>query len=69
MFVQQTGIATRSFADEVNRPATDNVLFAHPEDFELHLIGTFDEESGEVESVRPTRCLVRGQDVSKAQGA
>lgn len=68
MFVPHVGQASRSFADEVNRPAQDNVMFNHPEDFILFQLGTFDEESGAFECGPPIQ-VVRGQDVSKASGA
>lgn len=68
IFTQHVGQAVRSFSDEVNRPATDNVMFQHPEDFSLHELGTFDEATGTVAAHDP-RQVARGQDVSKARGA
>ena len=35
MFVASRGVALRVFSDEVNRKADDNMLFNHPEDFQL----------------------------------
>lgn len=43
-FCQQTkGQAIRGFMDEVNRPADDNILYKHPDDFVLHQIGEYDD--------------------------
>lgn len=46
MFVQSEGTGLRSFGDEVNREARDNLLHTHPEDFELYVLGTYEEETG-----------------------
>ncbi len=34
-FLPATGVAIRSFQDEVNRNAPDNQMYAHPDDFDL----------------------------------
>lgn len=46
--VQHASQAVRSFAEEVNRKAEGNMIAAYPEDFELHKIGVFDQETGEL---------------------
>lgn len=53
MFARAIGEAMRIFRDEVNRPAEDNILYKHPEDFDLFHIGNFDEESGRLLPVNP----------------
>lgn len=45
-YVPSTGLAVRSFRDEVNRNAEDNSMFRHPGDYTLELLGTFDDSSG-----------------------
>lgn len=43
------GHAHRGFSDQVNTPVLDgqqNDLFAHPDDFELFELGTFDDATG-----------------------
>lgn len=59
--VPAVGMAIRSFSDEVNRVAEGNALNAHPEDYELYSIGTFDEETGAVAG-HPHAVLIRGKD-------
>ena len=44
-FVASLGVAIRSFTDEVNRDNPDNQMFAHPDDFDLYEIGTFDDST------------------------
>lgn len=56
-FVQSTGQAIRSFSDEINRAAQDNILYKHPDDFELFHLGTFDPE-GCMFAVLPTADLL-----------
>lgn len=45
-YVVSRGQAIRSFSDEVNRSASDNMLFQHPEDFDLYVLGSFDDDTG-----------------------
>lgn len=45
-FVRGEGEARRSFQDEVNRVASDNVLHNHPEHFRLFKLGTFEDTTG-----------------------
>jgi len=45
-FAPARGAAVRSVADEVNRGGQDNVISAHPQDFRLFELGTFDDVSG-----------------------
>lgn len=45
-FLPSVGVAIRSFTDEVNRPAEDNQIYQHPEDFDLFELGEFDDVSG-----------------------
>lgn len=68
LFVQARQAAVRMFTDEVNRAADDNNLYRHPEDFELRLLGFFDEGTGALQ-VPPdgVETLVRAKDVSRKE--
>lgn len=46
MFMQNKGVAIRSFGDEVNRKDQTNNLHNHPEHFELYELGWYDDSSG-----------------------
>jgi hypothetical protein len=46
MFVPSTGVAIRSFSDEINRNSADNQLYNHPDDFDLYELGQFDDNTG-----------------------
>lgn len=59
------GQAERWFRDECNSPNGDSMLAKHPEDHELHLIGTFDTDDASV-SQEPARLLIRGLDCRKS---
>lgn len=61
-FVPAKGSAIRSFTDEVNREAPDNELYRHPDDFDLYVLGDFDDQVGVVVGDKPY-VLVRGKDV------
>lgn len=64
--VRAIGQAIRSFSDEVNRP--ESPMFAHPSDYELFHVGTFDEETGLVEAVSPPRSVARAADQKRPPG-
>lgn len=45
-FMQSIGQAVRAFADEINRNDKDNPLAQHPDDYDLYLLATWDEDTG-----------------------
>lgn len=49
--VPTRGIAIRAFGDAVLKGGSD--LSAHPEDFDLFLVGEFDQISGKIQVVSP----------------
>jgi hypothetical protein len=61
VFVAASGAAIRSFQNEINRDAPDNELSQHPEDFELFLLGTFDDASGKFVDQEPAIQLAIGK--------
>jgi hypothetical protein len=54
-FVQSRAAAVRSFGDEVRTVRENNDLNKHPGDFELTLIGEFDDETGTLIPITPER--------------
>jgi hypothetical protein len=63
MFVPTTGVAIRSFTDEVNRNDPENQLFNHPDDYDLFSFGTFDDNTGYFELTSQPELLVLGKQV------
>lgn len=61
-FVPAIGVAIRSFSDEVNRP--DSPLNAHPEDYDLYLVGEFDADAGHLAPCDPRQVAI-GKDVKR----
>jgi len=49
-FVASIGAAIRSFGDECQREDQNNMLWKHPEDFELYHLGEYDDSCGEFSS-------------------
>jgi len=64
-FVPAAGMALRSFEDETNRADPQNPMNAHPDDFELHHIGFFEEETGSLTALPNPVLLARAKDVIK----
>jgi len=62
-FVPHRNVAVRDFTDEVNRSAVDNQLNKHPDDFDLYLLGTFDDNAGTFAMEDQPVVLVRAKDV------
>lgn len=65
MFMQSIGQAVRSFTDEVNRPAEDNILYKHPEDYDLFELGTFDSNTGKFDMREDPRQVAIGKDLQR----
>ena len=63
MFVPSTGVAIRSFSDEVNRADAENQLYNHPDDFDLYEFGVFDDNSGQFEIYDQPKLLSLGKQV------
>lgn len=61
IFVRATGEATRSFVDEVNNE--QSAMYKHPEDYDLYLVGEYDERTAAITSEPTPVLLLRGQDV------
>jgi len=61
-FVPHRNVAIRDFTDEVNRVAADNQLNKHPDDFDLYLMGQFNDNTGEFLLAEPV-LLVRAKDL------
>lgn len=57
-FVPNLGAAVRQFGDECNREAQDNMLYKHPEDFELYEIGTWSDATCQFELHEPRQIAV-----------
>lgn len=57
-FAVATGQAMRTFMDEVNNPQSP--IGAHPEDYDLYLIGEFDEIEGRLFPMDSPQRLVAG---------
>lgn len=64
MFAPAMGAIVRSFGDEVQREGSP--MRAHPDDYRLMYLGTFDDHTGRFSSTEDEpRCLVRGKDVAR----
>jgi len=61
-FGTSVGGAVRSFSDEINRADPNNQLSKHPEDFDLFLLGEFDDATGEFDVTKPAQVAV-GKDL------
>lgn len=57
-FSQSLGQAQRSFQDEINRSATDNLLYMHADDFDLYTLGTFETDDGSFVTHQPKQIAV-----------
>lgn len=58
MFLVSSGQAIRSFTDEINRAEANNMMYTHPDDFDLYALGEYDTEVGEFKTERPRQITV-----------
>lgn len=61
-FATSIGSAIRSFSDEVNRSADNNIFNKHPDDFDLYHLGSYDDNTGFFECGAPQQIAV-GKDL------
>lgn len=65
-FVTALGSAIRSFGDEINNPREGNVLNAHPEDFDLYELGSYDDNLGSFQLLDRPRQIAVGKDAVRS---
>lgn len=58
--VQATGLAMRSFLDECGSKDGNSTIGKHPQDYELHHLGTFHQLEGRMELFPVPKLLTRG---------
>lgn len=63
MFVPSTGIAIRSFSDEINRQDLENQMYNHSDDFDLYELGEFDDNTGLFSLHEQPKLLTLGKQV------
>lgn len=66
MFVQQAGVAIRSFTDEVNRKDPENMMYNHPSDFALYELGHYNDVEGKIIPHDIPKLLVQADQVKVA---
>lgn len=64
-FVPAVGMAIRSFQDEINRSDPDNSMNRHPDDYDLYLLGEYDEETGLFKTGSPEQLALGKQMLRK----
>lgn len=45
--------AIRRFSDSVNNNEPNNNWYKHPEDYSLYMLGTFNNETGDIDTIQP----------------
>lgn len=59
-FLMSNGVAIRNFADSVKDPKS--ALNQHPADYSIYLLGSVDDNSGQVVPLVPIQFLSRGSE-------
>lgn len=62
-FVATEGIAIRQFSDEVNNKYENNQMYAHPDDFDLFCLGSFDDSNGSFDLLDSPKQICLGKQV------
>lgn len=58
MFLISSGQAIRSFTDEVNSAREDNMMYKHPDDFDLFFLGVYDTNTAMFETANPEQVAI-----------
>jgi len=64
-FAPSVGLAERDFRSEVNRPADDNNMYKYPDDYDLFLLGTYDDSTGQFSTGMPKQVMLGKDAVNK----
>lgn len=68
-FTQSTAAqAVRGFTDEVNGDKNRSAVAQHPDDYDLYVIGHYDEVKGAIIPLGSPELVVRGKDLLRPQG-
>lgn len=65
-FVPTVGAAQRSFMDEINNPQSEAAK--HPKDYDLYLLGYFDDVTGQFSNEESPKILLRGFNCVEKKG-
>lgn len=60
IFTPAVGLGVRSFTDEINNP--QSAFSKHPEDYDLYVLGTYDDNTGALAAITP-RMVSIGKDL------
>lgn len=60
--------AVRSFTDEINSDVGRSAVAQHPDDYDLYVIGKYNEQDGSIEAIQPPELVVRGKDLIRPRG-
>lgn len=63
-----TADAVRSFTDEVNSDPTRSAVARHPDDYDLYIIGHYEQETGTLHPMAAPELVVRGKDLIRPKG-
>lgn len=55
--------ALRWFRDQVNSDPAGSGIAAHPDDYDLYSVGTYDQDTGQLTAVFPPQLAGRGKDL------
>lgn len=65
MFISNTGLMLRSFADEVKNK--DSNLHRHSEDMKLYQVGEWDDVAGELVVIKPPKFVANAVDFKEKE--
>ena len=57
------GEAMRSFTDEANADPQKSAIAQHPDDYELYKLGEYNDDTGEITSIKP-ELIARAKDLT-----
>ena len=64
-YTPSLGASVRDFGDQCQKQDEQNLLYTHPEDFELYHIGEFDDSNGKIEQLQQPKQIAAGSNYKR----
>lgn len=65
---ETTAQAVRGFTDEANRNDGQSAIAAHPDDYDLYLVGHYEPQTGRLLPLSAPELVVRAKDLIRPKG-
>lgn len=65
--VMTTAQAVRTFADEVNSDPQRSAIAKHPDDYDMYIVGEYDDQTAKITPLDPIERIARAKDLLRGE--